>query len=405
MAKRDKTEDLVKELIHEEDWKRMNATAELLKRGPDAVRHLLAALTDETLRLRAEVALMLWRINDRTAGVPIVKLLTDPEPIVRTAAAEALQHVADDAALAALVRLLEEPGPRDTAAAVLGHLKDSGAMGPLVAMLKSQDPTARRMAAEALEQLADPRSADAWIEAMGDLELRAVASRSLKRIAELRERIEDILNSLRELEETVALEEARVGVVMNLTALGRPAVLALLEALEDDHWMVREVAAQALGLIGDLRAVEPLLRKARADRDMGVRESCIKALGEFGDARAVEGLVEAVNVPTTRLATAEGLSKIKDVSVLLPHIELIKRMKSDRDGLVSYHGGLILDKLDKLMSEQGIQKKEETVERDEWDEEGPAPAPRTAAGPGAPTGGCIVWRPSRSAHCDNCTLP
>jgi len=390
MAKRDKTEDLVKELIHEEDWKRMNATAELLKRGPEAVRHLLVVLADENPRVRAEAALMLGRIKDRAAGVPIVKLLTDPEPIVRTAAAEALQHVADDAALAALVRLLEEPEPRDTAAAVLGRLKDPGALEPLVAMLKSQDPTARRMAAEALEQLADPRSADAWIETMGDPDLRIIASRSLKHIGELRERIEGILNGLRDLEDTVALEEARVGVVMNLMALGRPAVSDLREALEDGHWMVREVAAQALGLIGDMRAVEPLLRKAKADRDMGVRESCIKALGEFGDARAVEVLVEAVNVPTTRLAASEGLSKIKDVSVLLPHIELIKRMKSDRDGLVSYHGGLILDKLDKLMSEQGIQKKEETVERDEWDEEVPAPAPRPPAGPGAPKGGIII---------------
>src|SRR5216683_4185069 len=139
MAKRDKTEDLVKELIHEEDWKRMNATAELLKRGPEAVRHLLTALSDDNPRLRAEVALMLGRIKDRTAGVPIVKLLTDPEPIVRTAAAEALQHVADDAALAAMVRLLEEPAHRDSAAAGLGHLKDSGAMESLVTMLKSQD--------------------------------------------------------------------------------------------------------------------------------------------------------------------------------------------------------------------------------------------------------------------------
>ena len=390
MAKRDKTEDLVKELIHEEDWKRMNATAELLKRGPEAVRHLLVVLADENPRVRAEAALMLGRIKDRTAGVPIVKLLTDPEPIVRAAAAEALQHVADDAALAALVRLLEEPEPRDTAAAVLGRLKDPGALEPLVAMLKSQDPTARRMAAEALEQLADPRSADAWIETMGDPDLRIIASRSLKHIGELRERIEGILNGLRDLEDTVALEEARVGVVMNLMALGRPAVSDLREALEDGHWMVREVAAQALGLIGDMRAVEPLLRKAKADRDMGVRESCIKALGEFGDARAVEVLVEAVNVPTTRLAASEGLSKIKDLSVLLPHIELIKRMKSDRDGLVSYHGGLILDKLDKLMSEQGIQKKEETVERDEWDEEVPTPAPRPPAGPGAPKGGIII---------------
>jgi|SRR5207249_2682055 len=77
MAKRDKTEDLVKELIHEEDWKRMNATAELLKRGPEAVRHLLTGLTDGNPRVRAEAALMLGRIKDRTAGVPIVKLLTD----------------------------------------------------------------------------------------------------------------------------------------------------------------------------------------------------------------------------------------------------------------------------------------------------------------------------------------
>ena len=117
MAKRDKTEDLVKEIIHEEDWKRMNATAELLKRGPEAVRHLLGVLADENPRLRAEAALMLGRIKDRTAGVPIVELLTDPEPIVRTAAAEALQHVADDTALAVLVRMLEEPahtGASDT---------------------------------------------------------------------------------------------------------------------------------------------------------------------------------------------------------------------------------------------------------------------------------------------------
>src|SRR2546427_7925811 len=156
---------------------------------------------------------------------------------------------------------------------------------------------------------------------------------------------------------------------------GRPAVSDLREALEDGHWMVREVAAQALGLIGDLRAVEPLLRKAKADRDAGGRGTCIKALGELGDPRAVEVLAEAVNVPTTRLAASEGLSKIKDVSVLLPHIELIKRMKSDRDGLVSYHGGVILDKVDKLMSEQGVQKKKEKVGGGEWDGEGAAPAP------------------------------
>ena len=57
---------------------------------------------------------------------------------------------------------------------------------------------------------------------------------------------------------------------------------------------------------------------------------------------------------------------------------------------MSYHGGLIMDKLDKLMSEQGMQQKEQTVEHDEWDEEIPAPTPRTAAEPDTPKGGITV---------------
>ena len=362
MAKKDRTEDLVNDLVHAEDWKRMNATAELLKRGPEAVRHLVHdGLSAEDPALRAEAARMLGRIKDRTAGEAIVRLLKDPDAKVREAAAEAIAHVSDPAALHALVRLLEDEPTRDTAADVLGRLKDPGAMEPLIAMMKSGNPVARRMAAEALEQLADPRSVDAWIGAMACPDLQEIAARSLKRIADLRERISEILERLRDIEDTVALEEARIGVSMDLIALGRPAVADLLEALEDNLWVVREAAAQALGIIGDLRAVEPLLAKAKRDQDRGVRESCIKALGEFGDSRSIEVLVEAVEDRTTRLAASEALSKIKDIQVLFPHIKLIQTMKSDRDGLVSYLGGLMLDKLEKLTGE--TQKEE-----DPWDE-------------------------------------
>jgi HEAT repeat protein len=373
MAKKDKTEDLVKDLIHEEDWKRMNATAELLKRGPEAVRFLISALADENPRIRAEAAHMLGRIKDRTAGVAVVALLQDTDPQVREAAAEAVGHVADATALAGLVSLLEQEAYRDTAGNVLGRLKDPASMEPLAAMLKSQDLTARRMAAEALEQLADPRSVDAWIEAMAVPDLREIASRSLKRISDLRERISEILDRLRDTEDTVVLEEARIGVSMDLILLGRPAVSELIEALDDDLWVVREAAGQALGIIGDMRAIEPLLDKAQHDRDMGVRESCIKALGEFGDARSVDVLVEAVGDRTTRLAATEALSKIKEVSVLLPHVKLIQTMKADRDGLVSYLGGLMLDKLEKLTGET-------TVEEDPWDEEAPVSKPQKTGG-------------------------
>jgi HEAT repeat protein len=366
MAKKDRTEDLVKDLIHEEDWKRMNATAELLKRGPEAVSHLIAeGLSAGNPALRVETAKMLGRIKDRTAGGALVESLKDPDSQVRQAAAEAIGHVADAPALRALVQLLEDEVTRDVAAEVLGRLKDPAAMEPLAGMMTSPDPTARRLAAEALEQLADPRSVDAWIQAMVYPDLLEIASRSLKRISDLQQRIADTLDSLRDIEDAVALEEARIGVSMDLIALGRPAVTELLEALDDGLWVVREAAAQALGIIGDPRAVEPLLQKAKTDRDRGVRESCIKALGEFGDARSIDVLVEAVQDRTTRLAATEAMSKIKDITVLLPHAKLIQTMKADRDGLVSYLGGLMLDKLEKLTG--AVQKEEE----DPWGEDAP----------------------------------
>src|SRR5207237_8800121 len=114
---------------------------------------------------------------------------------------------------------------------------------------KSQAPMARRVAAESLEQLADPRSADAWIEAMAYPDLLEIASRSLRRISDLRDRIAEILNRLRDIEDTVALEEARIGVSMDLIALGRPAVTELLEALNGEQWVGREAAGEALGII------------------------------------------------------------------------------------------------------------------------------------------------------------
>src|SRR6266542_2475180 len=107
MAKKDKTEELVKDLVHAEDWKRMNATAELLKRGPEAVRALISAFSEEDPALRAEAAHMLGRIKDRSAGVPMVSLFKDSDQKVRDAALEAIGHVADTPALAAVVHLLE----------------------------------------------------------------------------------------------------------------------------------------------------------------------------------------------------------------------------------------------------------------------------------------------------------
>jgi hypothetical protein len=64
-------------------------------------------------------------------------------------------------------------------------------------------------------------------------------------------------------------------------------------ALGDEDESVRSSAADALGELGDLRAVEPLLT-ALEDEDESVRSSAADALGNLGDPKAVEPLLTAL---------------------------------------------------------------------------------------------------------------
>lgn len=59
----------------------------------------------------------------------------------------------------------------------------------------------------------------------------------------------------------------------------------------DDQQGVQEVAALALGEIGDSRAVKPLIN-ALGDDNWEVRSSVAKALGKIGDDRAIQPLIE-----------------------------------------------------------------------------------------------------------------
>src|SRR6185436_19650130 len=79
-------------------------------------------------------------------------------------------------------------------------------------------------------------------------------------------------------EELSEREEARMSTVINLLAIGRPSVEILIEYLEDDDWLIREAAADLLGKIGDIRAVEPLMRRLQVDQDTGVKELAMPGL-------------------------------------------------------------------------------------------------------------------------------
>lgn len=349
-------ETLVTELVHEEDWRRMRATAACVAGGPRAVQALVQALRSGTTELKKEAAAMLARIKDPQAGVALVGLLQDEDETVRKAGAAALEQMAgvlDTETAAALVALLPKAQDEERRALVT-HLVGAipTAVSPLCEMLKHPDPNVQVTAATMLDQLLDPRSVDAFIDAMGQPAVRDVAVGTLKKLGAIRERIDNMFNALRDVEGASEREEARMAAVIDLLGIGRPSVEILIEYLEDEDWLVREAAADLLGKIADVRAVEPLMKRLERDKDTGVKELAIKALGLIGDARPTQLYLEAIPIRPLRVYAMEALAKIKDVEVLRPHKELFDRLRTDRDGLVAYNAGLIADKLEALSGAQ-----------------------------------------------------
>lgn len=356
---------LISELTHEEDWRRMRATAACLAGGPKAVDGLIHALEAGDAALKMEAAGMLARIKDPRGGVPLVRLLSHEDPAVRKAGAIALEQMAgilDTAAATALVQDLhefKEDDQKQTVIGLLGVIPNS--IQPLTAMLKHADEEARMTAAAILEHLLDPRSADALLEAIADPVVQTVAVRTLKRLHAVRERIDQAFDVLRNVDESNLREDARMSTVIGLLGIGRPSVEILIEYLRDDDWVVREAAADLLGKIGDIRAVEPLIERLRVDKDTGVKELAAKALGLIGDARPVDLLVELIPIRPLRIFAVEALAKVKDTEKLRPYADLFERLKTDRDGLVSYNAGMIVDKLSAMaaQSDAAVGKEED----------------------------------------------
>jgi HEAT repeat protein len=351
-------ETLVAELVHEEDWRRMRATAACLAGGPRAVQALVEVLRSGTADLKREAAAMLARIKDPQAGVALVGLLEDEDVAIRKCGATALEQMAgvlDVETASALVALLPKAKEGDTRT-LLTHLIGAipTAVVPLCQMMKHADTDAQVTAATMLDHLLDPRSVDAFIDAMAQPAVQEIAVGTLKKLGAIRERIDDSFNALREVEGASEREEARMATVINLLGIGRPIVEILIEYLEDDDWLVREAAADLLGKIADVRAVEPLMKRLEQDKDTGVKELAIKALGLIGDARPTQLYLEAIPIRPLRVYAMEALAKIKDVEVLRPHKELFDRLRTDRDGLVAYNAGLIADKLEAIDAAHAI---------------------------------------------------
>ncbi len=223
--------------------------------------------------------------------------LASRRPRVRRAAAEALRQIGSETSVRPLSVGLEDPDldAALTCAAALAELSDDSSI-PRMLTLADRAAVARPGAVAAILVTLGRRHPTA----IGDA-LLPEASIALRRLAAA------VAGELRLAEHVPALREALGGADAELAARGarglgligdEGAFAALAATVDDDErvWFLRLAATEALGEIGDARAVPPLERELNADQWV-LQAKAAKALRLLG-AGGERALRRALASPT-----------------------------------------------------------------------------------------------------------
>jgi HEAT repeat protein len=212
---------------------------------------------------------------------------------------------------------------------------ETDAITHLLRKLKSDDVNEREEAAWALGKSRDPRAVAPLLAVLqdrsedGQVRMRAAMALGATGSGDA---VEPLITFVRE--DMKWRTGLMAGCIGALGELKDPrAVPVLLEVLRNraDDWIYREMAARALGNIGDPRATDDLITAAyMAD----TRHDAIAALSKIGDAKAVEPLIEALDEeeePSTAAAAKAGILNI-GAPALPALIEKIEHFSAEYPG-------------------------------------------------------------------------
>ena len=309
----------------------------------DGDRHGLGAFADAVPASRAAKDSLGGHVRDPRAIVLLSSSLRAEDPCVRRIAAKMLGHSA--AKTDQIARLLEDPAPRvrEAAAYALGSGERLEARAALEKNLGGGDGALAAMSAWALAEIHDSASVPAFTRALraANVQVRLGAARGLAEVKDERT-LPDLERSLR----GDAEGAVRAGAAYAIGEIGAEASAGVLaQALGDANTEVRYSAARALGELHDLRkAPDALVRAASAgdarlqklaahalaeihdpatvdaligllaSADREVRLHAVQALGEIRSSKASPGLMKALKDPDAevRKAAAEALGEMRE---------------------------------------------------------------------------------------------
>ena len=240
--------------------------------------------------------------------------------------ARALGEIGNARAIEVLIEALGKSGSfaneyRVAAARALG----TRAVEPLIALLEDEDEDVRNHVAETLRVIGGPRATEApaklhedpkqprfeaLIKALVNVD-EFITFDAVEPLISIGEpAVEPLIEAAYSLDFDGDGEGGAWGLLQIANVLGRigdaRAVEVLIEIMSDGY--AREDAVNALVRIGKA-AVEPLI-EAFGHEYYGVRRGAAEALGRIGDARAVEPLIKALEDDEVRYAAEEALEKL-----------------------------------------------------------------------------------------------
>ncbi|MFT6396510.1 MAG: twitching motility protein PilT [Bradymonadia bacterium] len=295
----------------------------------DFFRYIVPRLENANIRLICTIvrATLCFR-SSRTLGMLKEQLLLGPKT-VRLAVLDSLEAMAHEDVLPVVAEALnhKQIEVRLRAAKVLENLATRGSIDvarTIVWLLRSRDVDVKRIAADLARRVGDPegklwpqlfrflRDEDWWV----------------------RERITDALVELAGLEltrhvvgllqdESPVVRRYSVDMLMKLedpNSLG--ALVRVVQA--DDDWWVRERAVEAIGALGDNRAVPYIVDFLHKEEDLEL--ICIDVLAELGDKRAAPHVAQYLDEADLDLTLVvfdclEALNDHEQASAIMPFTE------------------------------------------------------------------------------------
>jgi HEAT repeat protein len=289
--------------------------------GPEAVEVLVNALEDRSCPRRHAAAAALGKTGDPRAVAPLENALNDEDSHVRVAAVEALSLIGHPQSATALIGLLADADHhvRATAIEALGRMGDPRVVDHISATL-IHDPSwdVRKLSVEALGRVKEDRATQLLWQALRDTDhdVRQTAATALGQIPDPRS-IAPLVLALKD--ENSSVRQAAKGSLRQIDrqweiSPGAVSVIPELEAsLNDREYWVAQSAADTLAKINDMRQrsletsffTNPAKEKIRQalgilvdairDFDRDFRQAAVEALGRIGDVNAVPPLVSALD--------------------------------------------------------------------------------------------------------------